>query len=109
MPSTRPNSNMEKPVPIEWHDSAWLPRVIVRARWGAGAGQNQCQTGAARPQDAGGPAEAPVRLPQLRFSPQAVYGLAQARNKTYPRSQDRPGVAGAAPRITYHSRRFNSL
>jgi len=95
----RSHPRLEKPVQVEWQDSAWLPRVIVRA----GPAAAVAHEGRVRPEQSA----ARLRLPRLRFFPQTVFAPAHARTKTSP-PHDRPGVAGRGPRITYNSWRANS-
>jgi len=78
MRNSRSSTSQTKVLPVNWQDSAWLPRVIVRVDTRATPACEQRR--------------AALRLPRLRFSPLAVFGA------SHPKS--RP-----SPRITYHTSR----
>jgi hypothetical protein len=91
MQPTRPT---ERLLPVDWKDSAWVPRVTVRSGLAAIPVREYCE----RRESSGGEAVAvKVRpaLPRLRFSPLTVFG------PQHPKS-------GPSLRITYRSSRANS-
>jgi hypothetical protein len=95
---------MARPVPVEWHDSAWRPRIVVRSVCAGETAPRRNRLSAAKSDTATATgAGTGFPLPRLRLSPSAEF---RGHLSSAPVTRN---TAPPAPRITYQCFRGKAL
>ena len=93
---------MARPVPVEWHDSAWRPRIVVRSGCAGETTPRRARLSAPKSETATGTGTR-FPLPRLRLSPSAEF---RGQMSSAPVTRN---TAPPAPRITYQCFRGKAL